>query len=53
MGELEERGLEKRGGDRGGDIGVDDKGDGVVSGDEVFAELHGREEVTLPVFGHH
>lgn len=53
MGELEERGLEKRGGNRGGDIGVDDEGDGVVSGDEVFAELHAREQVALPVFGHH
>jgi hypothetical protein len=53
VGELEERGLEKRGRDRGGYIGVDDEGDGVVSGDEVFAELHAREEVALPVFGHH
>lgn len=46
-------GLEEVGRDRRGNIGLNNEGDVVISGDEVLAELHAREEVALAIFGHH
>lgn len=51
--EMEERGMEERGRDGRSNIGINKKGNAVISGEEEFADLNTREEMALRNFGHH